>query len=556
MREPREVGERGAALVVHEHERELLGRVAGGQAGDQRAQQLALARAGRADEHAVRAHAALGRLLEVELEHVALRRAGDRRAQALRARPPAPLALEAAEQAAEPHRGAQPALSVPALGQPQRRQRARHRLARAEIGLVEEHLGDRRRVLTPQLPHPRTARGHGQPRVDVRRLELARVGQQDQHRPQLARPCEQLAEGGHLVGGMVGRVAVEHHDQLRRHERHLPPADVGLGDPPQLLEPRPQLGLQQRVEVGHRAREQELARHVRVQPLVRQPLPPLPCPRVGRVEGGQQPHVVRRAPGRELRHQRPCPRTRALAIAGDGEHADLLEVDHHRLAAQRRAPLDHLASLLERVRLVLGERVHAEVERDVAVERDRPGAEAHVQEVLVVGPALPDVGALDQQRPQPAHVGVQPRHRAALELARLRQLAVALAQVLGVPSRLLGRPLAHAAALRPAHAERERQQEQQHRPGDVQEHAVPVDDREADHADPADDGKQQLDDRRVGRNRLRRRRRDAQRVRRNGRRILPRRSMEGQGVLCRHLVISHTTDGQHSCRGVHFRCVG
>ena len=130
VREPREVGERGAALVVDEHERELLGRVARGQAGDQRAQQLALARAGRADEHAVRAHPALGRLLEVELEHLAVGRAADRRAQALGARPPAPLALEAAEQPAEPHRGAQPALAVPALGEPQRRQRARDRLAR------------------------------------------------------------------------------------------------------------------------------------------------------------------------------------------------------------------------------------------------------------------------------------------------------------------------------------------------------------------------------------------------------------------------------------------
>ena len=83
VREPREVGERGAALVVDEHERQLLGRVARGQAGDQRAQQLALARAGGADEHAVRAHAALGRLLEVELEHLAVGRAADRRAQAL-----------------------------------------------------------------------------------------------------------------------------------------------------------------------------------------------------------------------------------------------------------------------------------------------------------------------------------------------------------------------------------------------------------------------------------------------------------------------------------------
>ena len=289
---------------------------------------------------------------------------------------------------------------------------------------------------------------------------------------------------------------------------------------------------------------------------MRQPLPPLPRLGVGRVEGGQQPHVVRCPPRGELGHQRPRPRACVLALARDGEHADLVEVDDHRLAAQRRAPLHHLARLLERVRLVLGERVHAQVELDLAVERDRARAEAHMQEVLVIRPALPHVGALDEQRPQPPRVGVQPRQRRALALAGLGQLGVALAQVLRVAASLRGRPLAHAALLRPAHAERERHQQHEHRPGDVQERAVLVDDREAHHADPADDGEQHLDDRGVGRCGLGRRRRDAQRLRRHGRRIFPRGSMEGQRVLGCHLVISHTTGRPHSCRGVCFRCLG
>ena len=93
VREPGEVGERRAALVVDEHERELLGGVGGGEPGDQRAQQLALARAGGSHQHAVRAHPALGRLLEVELEHLAVGRPADRRAQRRRARPRLPRPL-------------------------------------------------------------------------------------------------------------------------------------------------------------------------------------------------------------------------------------------------------------------------------------------------------------------------------------------------------------------------------------------------------------------------------------------------------------------------------
>ena len=369
VREPRQLRERRAALVVDEHERELLGRVLGGQAGHQRAQQLALARAGRADEHAVRAHAALGRLLEVELEHVAVGRAADRHAQAVG--PPAalPIALQAAEHLAQAHRGAQPALAVAALGQLERRQRAGDRLAGAQVGLVEEHLGDRRRVLAPQLPEARAALGHRQPRVDVRGLEVALLGQEDQDGLELARAGQQLAEGGDLVDRVVGPVAVEDHDQLGRHQRHLAAAHVGLGEPPQLLQARAQLGLEQRLHVTRRAGDQEVAGDVRVHALVREPLAPLPLFGLVAVERREHPHVVRRAPRGQLRHEGARPGPRAGAVAGDGEHADPVQADDDGLAAQRLAAVDHLARLLQRLRLVLGERVHPEVEVDLAVQR-------------------------------------------------------------------------------------------------------------------------------------------------------------------------------------------
>ena len=75
---------------------------------------------------------------------------------------------------------------------------------------------------------------------------------------------------------------------------HVTPAHVGLGEPAQLLQPRPQLGLQQRLEVVRRAGHQEVPGHVRVHALVRQPLAPLPGLGVARLERGQQPQVVLR----------------------------------------------------------------------------------------------------------------------------------------------------------------------------------------------------------------------------------------------------------------------
>ena len=68
-----QLGEGRAALEVDQHEGELVGRVGGGQAGDDGAQQLALPRAGGPDDQAVGADAALGRLLEVEHQRLPAR---------------------------------------------------------------------------------------------------------------------------------------------------------------------------------------------------------------------------------------------------------------------------------------------------------------------------------------------------------------------------------------------------------------------------------------------------------------------------------------------------
>jgi hypothetical protein len=78
LRERGEGGEGGTALEVDQHEGELFGWVGRGQAGDDRAQQLALARTGGADDQAVWADTALGCLLEVQGERLPSRADADR----------------------------------------------------------------------------------------------------------------------------------------------------------------------------------------------------------------------------------------------------------------------------------------------------------------------------------------------------------------------------------------------------------------------------------------------------------------------------------------------
>ncbi len=90
MRQPVHVQEGRPALEVDQDEVEDLRGMRGGQADHQGSQQLALARAGRPDEQAVRSHAALGRLLEIELHHLAVLGHPDRHLQAGTLRRPRP----------------------------------------------------------------------------------------------------------------------------------------------------------------------------------------------------------------------------------------------------------------------------------------------------------------------------------------------------------------------------------------------------------------------------------------------------------------------------------
>ena len=81
VRQLRHAGERRAALEVDQHHVEVLGRVRHRQAEHQRPQELRLAGPGRADHQAVRAHALLGGLLDVEVYDGAAVAGADRHPQ-------------------------------------------------------------------------------------------------------------------------------------------------------------------------------------------------------------------------------------------------------------------------------------------------------------------------------------------------------------------------------------------------------------------------------------------------------------------------------------------
>jgi hypothetical protein len=183
---------------------------------------------------------------------------------------------------------------------------------------------------------------------------------------------------------------------------------------------------------------------------------------------------------------------------------------------------------VQRLRLVFGQRVHSELELDRAVERHVPAAEPHVHEVGVVRPPLPNRPPLEHRRPEPPGIRVEPRQGAPLQLACLRELIVALAQVARVAAGVGSCAQPHAAALGPPHREREAQHQDDHRGGDVEEDAVAEGDPEPEQPDAPDDREERLDHAELRRDRDGRRRPDARRVARDWRGPVARWSVEGR----------------------------
>ena len=401
-------GERRAALEVDEHHVEVLGGVRHRQPEHQGAQELRLAGAGRTDHQAVRAHALLGGLLDVEVDRAAALGDADRHPQpvARGARAPGGAGVERVHvtEAEEVHEvGGAGGLAVATGGDGvQRRQPAGERLGGGQVALVREaadrlgadpQRGDRelavlgRRVGELQPQPGRVVELVPALREVDQRDAVQAVGRDDVvARRQLAAVDDQQDVRGRLglVGAEAGAVA-----EVRRQHR----AEV--------------------VERGghHPARADGVA--LLAAQRVGQPLQPVP---VGQVVVGAE-HRDREVLGVVERRRRADHRAgqgpRRVLLAGQLDPVEGPQVDrggqvrlhpvHDQQPVQRRGR--------GRVHLVDRRAVRRhQLER----ERLRGQAVAHVQEVLVARRVLPEPHPVLGQRRQRGRVRVVPGQRRAL----------------------------------------------------------------------------------------------------------------------------------------------
>jgi hypothetical protein len=237
VREPREGREGRTTLVVDEDHREVFGRVRQREGQDQRAEHLGLARARGADADAVRAHAQLRTLLEVEAHGVAVVVGREGHVEELRGRPGTPerLGVDVVEAVdAEQLVDVEGPVALLVLGG---REREAHGGHRAGCRLEERHTGlvrleaDVEGVGGPRGGGERP--GHGpverDPHVELARLvEPVREQVHDRH----AELLEGRA-GADRQGRGATAVVVDDHEETGRLAAHRPCPLRGVG----VLEP-------------------------------------------------------------------------------------------------------------------------------------------------------------------------------------------------------------------------------------------------------------------------------------------------------------------------------
>ncbi len=389
VRHLRHTREGRTALEVREDEVERLRGVGDGETQYQGAQQFGLAGTGRTDTQAVRAHALLRRLLEVEHHGPAVLADTDRHAQPfrLRAGPPGPLRVDRGgvaqvQQVGELQVGEQRFVVVAARCHAQRCQLTRQRLRRLVRKDVRDPLVDHAvGGLQAQFPGL-----HDDRQIAASGGEVARHDLQDRH-------ALQALGVGQQGGGRQGD-AVEHHHQMRLLGNGRPGgmktrAALQAGGEPVLQFHR--VGADQ----AHAAGAVGDARGLHV----RQPLGPLPFGRrLTRGDDGDDQVLggVQRGEG-----------------GGDGSgraaHGARLAADRHVVeGAQRHRHRQVVEGAVRRQEALHG----AGGQRLQLVDRGglgwdqrrgqglRTEAHAHLPEVLVGGAPFPHPAALGDQSPQ------------------------------------------------------------------------------------------------------------------------------------------------------------
>lgn len=422
VRQTGERRERRTALVVHEDQREVLRRMGRHQREDEGAQQLRLAGTGRADAQAVRAHAQLGGLLQVQQHRLVGVADADGHAQEgpLPARRPQAVDVELghvrdAQQVREVDGARQGGVDQRLGGQAQRREHPGQALGEGGADLVHRSVGaDRFPVAQVLYEHPVAL--DGDPYADLARLLDALVEEVQDGDTHLAQPDgvvgarefdgvlpvpvgDDEQPGGHRQGVLAGQPAA-----------HL----GGVGGT------AAQFGAQQTREL-RRGRRDPAGGDGAVELLgvqqVRQPLGPVPVREPVTGHGQRDGHVVGGVGGGGLHHQGAGHTEPVLARADHGDVADAVQRDGQRqfgagaeAGGQRRGLVEH-----EAVRR--GEDGGTLLGDPQVAYRHLAGAHAHAQEVLVDAAAFPQPGRVPHDVVQGArgraeHAGCAPPARA------------------------------------------------------------------------------------------------------------------------------------------------
>ena len=425
-------GKGRATLEVDQHHVELLGGVGHRQAEHERAQELRLAGAGRADHQAVRAHALLRALLDVEVDHAPALAEADRDAEPV-ARGPWPpggirvedVDVSQTEQVHEVAGSRDLAAGVGGLSRAdgvERGEPSCERLGRGQVALVAGRLdrllahpdGQHRHLAPVVLPG-----GQLQPQP-ARVVELVPPGRQVQHgdavqtvrrydvvagRQRRAVGHEQdVGGGGTLVGteaGPVAQVGREHRGEVLEGGRHDPlrPDRVGL---------LRALG-------------------------VRQPLEPVPVDQVAVGRQHRHHEVLGGVERRRRADHRAGQSADRVLLAAQLDPVERPQVDAGRQVGLE--PVDHQQPVegrgARRVDLVDRRALRRD---ELGRERLGAGAVADLEEVLVGAGVLPHPRPLLGQRRERHRVGVVPGQRPPLlvgGLARDLSDVAEVAEVLG-----------------------------------------------------------------------------------------------------------------------------
>ncbi len=418
VRHLRHTGEGRTALEVREDEVQRLRGVRHGQAQHQGAQQLRLAGTGGAHAQAVRPHALLRGLLEVQHHGPAVLAEPDRNPQPLgqRTRPPGAPGVDGrrvteVQQVGELQVGEEGLVVVPAGGHPQRGELPGEGLR----GLVGEGVG------SPLVDHA------------VPRLQVQCVGSYDDG--ELAAGSRQLAgddleDRDALQALGVGQDGVlrqgdaveDHHDVrfLRQGRRvGVETRTAGQSGGEQVL----QLA---GIAVDQPATARAVHRAGRLD--VRQPLGPLPVGQLlaaGRDHDEQVLGGVQR--GQRAGHG-PGGGTYGLRVAADGDVVEGPQRDGHRQVVQGAVDGEETLHRTggQRLQLLDGGGRGGD---QAAGEGLRAEADADLGEVLVTGAPFPHPAALGDQSPQLLGRGVQEVLRVPLRLRRVHSRTSGLRQI-------------------------------------------------------------------------------------------------------------------------------